>query len=231
MKASALMTTAALIVTVAASSATAFTCKNTVKVINGDIVYTASQCTGQEPAPKSTLELMSFMANNPNWGENKEVVVVPVVAPVAVVTPVAETVVTPVAETVVTPVAETVVTPVAEAVAAPVAEAVEVPVAEAVGLDTDALNKEVAKLKAEYVAAFTAVVSNKIIRKGKEEIFATKMWDTRFNDYKKDASNADKIASQVVSMIDLTTTKDISKELTKLNDRGYEIQVQLHNNK
>ena len=70
----------------AASSASAFTCKNTVEIIDGEYVYTASQCTGQNPATQSTLDLMSFAANNPGNDdaevvEEEVVVVVEVAAP------------------------------------------------------------------------------------------------------------------------------------------------------
>ena len=60
--------------TVAASSASAYTCKNTVERINGEIVYTYSQCGDQAPASEKMLELMSYNANNPSEDREEEVV-------------------------------------------------------------------------------------------------------------------------------------------------------------
>jgi hypothetical protein len=68
-----LITTLALIA--AASTASAYTCSNTVETVNGKIVYTASQCGNQTPASNEQLSTMSDRANNPDLDENKPVVV------------------------------------------------------------------------------------------------------------------------------------------------------------
>jgi len=73
--------------TVAASSASAYTCKNTVERINGEIVYTYSQCGDQAPASEKMLELMSYNANNPSEDREEEVVETPVVVAPVVVEP------------------------------------------------------------------------------------------------------------------------------------------------
>ena len=56
----------------AASTASAYTCKNTVEIIDGEYVYTSSQCTGQNPATQATLDQMSFAANNPGNDDQRE---------------------------------------------------------------------------------------------------------------------------------------------------------------
>lgn len=79
-----IIATVALIAT--ASTASAYTCKNTVEIIDGEYVYTSSQCTGQKPATQATLDQMSFAANNPGNDDQREEVVEDVVeTPVAVV--------------------------------------------------------------------------------------------------------------------------------------------------
>jgi mannitol-specific phosphotransferase system IIBC component len=77
----------AIILAAATTSASAYTCKNTIETINGEIVYTASQCGNQAPASAGMLELMTFIANNPPKDNVEEVV--EVTAPV-VVAPVVE---------------------------------------------------------------------------------------------------------------------------------------------
>ena len=47
------------------TSASAYTCKNTVESINGDWVYTSSQCGNQAPASAEVLEMITYIANNP----------------------------------------------------------------------------------------------------------------------------------------------------------------------
>jgi len=49
----------------AASTASAFTCENTVEIIQGEWVYTFSQCTGQAPASQHVLDIMTEAANAP----------------------------------------------------------------------------------------------------------------------------------------------------------------------
>lgn len=48
-----------------ASTASAFTCNNTVEIVDGEFVYTSSVCTGQAPASQAILDSMSYSANNP----------------------------------------------------------------------------------------------------------------------------------------------------------------------
>ena len=58
-----LITTALLI---SATTASAFTCKNTVTAdAHGVITYTASQCGNQAPASADTLAMITYIANNP----------------------------------------------------------------------------------------------------------------------------------------------------------------------
>jgi hypothetical protein len=77
---------ASIIAIASATTASAYTCKNTSEIINGETVYTYSQCGNQAPASQTTLDQMSYAANNSESDEVVEevVVVVPeVVAPVA----------------------------------------------------------------------------------------------------------------------------------------------------
>jgi hypothetical protein len=77
---------ASIIAIASATTASAYTCKNTAEIINGETVYTYSQCGNQAPASQTTLDQMSYAANNSESDEvvEEEVVVVPeVVAPVA----------------------------------------------------------------------------------------------------------------------------------------------------
>ena len=67
-----LITTALLI---SATSASAFTCKNTVTAdAHGVITYTASQCGNQAPASADTLAMITYIANNPPKDNVEEVV-------------------------------------------------------------------------------------------------------------------------------------------------------------
>jgi hypothetical protein len=58
-----LITTIAL--TLAATSASAYTCKNTVSWVDGQWSYTSSQCGNQAPASADTLAMITYIANNP----------------------------------------------------------------------------------------------------------------------------------------------------------------------
>ena len=81
----------AIALTVAATSASAFTCKNTVTMVDGEWVYTSSQCGNQAPASADTLAMITYIANNPPKDLVEEEVVTPVViTPVVAVTPVVE---------------------------------------------------------------------------------------------------------------------------------------------
>ena len=48
-----------------ATAAFNYTCRNTVVIIDGKYLYTASICTGQAPATQKILDSMTFEANNP----------------------------------------------------------------------------------------------------------------------------------------------------------------------
>ena len=73
----------AIALTVAATSASAYTCKNTATMVDGEWVYTSSQCGNQAPASADTLALISYIANNPPKDNVEEEVIAPtVVAPV-----------------------------------------------------------------------------------------------------------------------------------------------------
>jgi hypothetical protein len=56
--------TALAITALTATTASAFTCKNTIERIDGKVVYTFSQCTGQEPASQFVLDMMTDSAND-----------------------------------------------------------------------------------------------------------------------------------------------------------------------
>ena len=59
-----LLITTALIIS--ATTASAFTCKNTVTAdAHGVITYTASQCGNQAPASADMLTMITYIANNP----------------------------------------------------------------------------------------------------------------------------------------------------------------------
>jgi hypothetical protein len=77
---------ASIIAIASATTASAYTCKNTAEIINGETVYTYSQCGNQAPASQTTLDQMSYAANNPGNDPQEEaveevVVVVEVAAP------------------------------------------------------------------------------------------------------------------------------------------------------
>jgi len=55
----------AIVLAVTATSASAYTCKNTVEMINGEWSYTSSQCGNQAPASAEVLEMITYIANNP----------------------------------------------------------------------------------------------------------------------------------------------------------------------
>jgi hypothetical protein len=78
----------AIVLATVATSASAFTCKNTVEMTNGEWSYTTSQCGNQAPASAEVLEMVTYTANNPP----KDLVEEEVIAPV-VVAPVVEEVV------------------------------------------------------------------------------------------------------------------------------------------
>ncbi len=71
----------AIILAATATSASAFTCKNTVERVNNEWVYTSSQCGNQAPASQDTLDAITFTANNPSEDREEEVVVVEAPAP------------------------------------------------------------------------------------------------------------------------------------------------------
>jgi len=48
-----------------ATAASNYTCRNTVVITEGNYLYTASICTGQDPATQNVLDSMSFESNNP----------------------------------------------------------------------------------------------------------------------------------------------------------------------
>jgi len=56
--------TALALTALTATTASAFTCKNTVETIKGEAVYTFSQCTGQEPASQFVLDMMTESAKD-----------------------------------------------------------------------------------------------------------------------------------------------------------------------
>lgn len=58
------LTSFAVAAIVAASSASAFTCENTVETIDGKVTYTFSQCTGQAPASQFVLDMMTDAAQD-----------------------------------------------------------------------------------------------------------------------------------------------------------------------
>jgi outer membrane murein-binding lipoprotein Lpp len=73
----------AIVLAATATSASAFTCKNTVEMINGEWSYTTSQCGNQAPASAEVLEMITYTANNPPKDLVEEEVIAPVVvAPV-----------------------------------------------------------------------------------------------------------------------------------------------------
>ena len=67
-----LLLTTALLIT--ATSASAFTCKNTVAMVDGEWSYTSSQCGTQAPASAEVLEMITYTANNPPKDLEEEVV-------------------------------------------------------------------------------------------------------------------------------------------------------------
>ena len=70
-----LLITTALIIS--ATSASAYTCKNTVTAdASGVITYTSSQCGNQAPASADTLAMVSYIANNPSKDKVDDDVVV-----------------------------------------------------------------------------------------------------------------------------------------------------------
>lgn len=50
----------AIVLAATATSASAFTCKNTVEMINGEWSYTSSQCGNQTPASAEVLEMVTL---------------------------------------------------------------------------------------------------------------------------------------------------------------------------
>ena len=73
----------AIVLAATATSASAFTCKNTVEMIDGEWSYTSSQCGNQTPASAEVLDMVTFTANNPPKDLVEEEVTAPVVvAPV-----------------------------------------------------------------------------------------------------------------------------------------------------
>ena len=60
------MVVAIVAVVATSASASQYTCTNTVDRVNGEYVYTYSQCGDNPPASQRHLDLMSEMANNPN---------------------------------------------------------------------------------------------------------------------------------------------------------------------
>ena len=69
----------AIVLAVTATSASAYTCKNTVEMINGEWSYTTSQCGNQAPASAEVLEMITYTANNPPKDNVEEEAVVEVV--------------------------------------------------------------------------------------------------------------------------------------------------------
>lgn len=59
-----LLLSTALLIT--ATSASAFTCNNIVKMVDGQWVYTYSQCGNQAPASAEVLDMITNIANNPS---------------------------------------------------------------------------------------------------------------------------------------------------------------------
>jgi len=76
---------ASIIAIASATTASAYTCKNTAEIINGETVYTYSQCGNQAPASQTTLDQMSYAANNNESDEVVEEVVEEAVVEEAVV--------------------------------------------------------------------------------------------------------------------------------------------------
>ena len=72
-----LLLTSALLIT--ATSASAFTCKNTVAMVDGEWAYTSSQCGTQAPASAEVLEMITYIANNPPKDNQEEEAVTEVV--------------------------------------------------------------------------------------------------------------------------------------------------------
>lgn len=66
----------AIALTVAATSASAYTCKNTVTMVDGEWIYTSSQCGNQAPASADTLAMITYIANNPPKDNVEDVVAV-----------------------------------------------------------------------------------------------------------------------------------------------------------
>ncbi len=73
-----LLLSTALLIT--ATSASAYTCKNTVTMVDGEWSYTSSQCGTQAPASAEVLEMITYIANNPPKDLEEEVVAEEVVA-------------------------------------------------------------------------------------------------------------------------------------------------------
>ncbi len=67
-----LLLSTALLIT--ATSASAFTCKNTVTMVDGEWSYTSSQCGTQAPASAEVLEMITYVANNPPKDAQEEVI-------------------------------------------------------------------------------------------------------------------------------------------------------------
>ena len=67
-----LLLTSALLIS--ATTASAFTCKNTVTRVDGKWIYTSSQCGTQAPASAEVLEMITYTANNPPKDYVEEVV-------------------------------------------------------------------------------------------------------------------------------------------------------------
>ena len=69
----------AIVLAATATSASAYTCKNTVTAdAHGVITYTSSQCGNQAPASAEVLEMITYIANNPSEDKAEEEVVVEV---------------------------------------------------------------------------------------------------------------------------------------------------------
>ena len=65
-----LLLTSALLIS--ATTASAFTCKNTVTMVDGEWSYTSSQCGNQAPASAEVLEMITYTANNPSKDKEEE---------------------------------------------------------------------------------------------------------------------------------------------------------------
>ena len=80
---------ASIIAIASTTAASAYTCKNTAEIVDGETVYTYSQCGTQAPASQAVLDMMTYAANNNEVDEvEEEVIVAPVVvAPAPTVNP------------------------------------------------------------------------------------------------------------------------------------------------